>query len=213
MRAVIPTSCGGFPARILRGRDEFEVAVFQLFVKFLPARQIKPAASPGGPSDNKNFLAAKVRQMNDAAGTVGHGEIRGNARLIEFAAHGGNLAEAPDPGILNINLAKAARKASEVEPFGSLQLFCERNAHIGAACALRLDLEPVDARQIGGANPEIFGIGPDFIYRSGGIAVKNRCCRRSGRVQRRRGGGEQELAAIHHVKSLDYNCRYGIIAE
>lgn len=43
---VIPLTGRGFTARILGRRDDFEILVLQLVVKFLPAWQIEAAASP-----------------------------------------------------------------------------------------------------------------------------------------------------------------------
>ena len=60
MGAVIPFARGCFPASILCRGDDFEILVLQLAVEFLPAWQIKTAASPGGPSDHQHLLSAKI---------------------------------------------------------------------------------------------------------------------------------------------------------
>jgi hypothetical protein len=58
--AVIPLPGRLFAARILCRRDDFEILVLQFRVQFLPAWQIQPAASPGGPCYHQYLLAAKV---------------------------------------------------------------------------------------------------------------------------------------------------------
>jgi hypothetical protein len=49
---VVPLARGRLPAGVLRGGDNLKVLVFQLFVEFLPARQIEAASSPGRPRDH-----------------------------------------------------------------------------------------------------------------------------------------------------------------
>ena len=58
--AVIPLTSRLFAARILCRRDDLEILALQLGVEFLPAWQIQPAASPGGPGDHQHLFAAKI---------------------------------------------------------------------------------------------------------------------------------------------------------
>jgi len=51
-RGVVPFSGCGFSAGVLGGGYDFEVLIAKLGIDFLPARQIEPAASPGGPGDD-----------------------------------------------------------------------------------------------------------------------------------------------------------------
>ena len=57
-----PGRCVFHATRVLRDRNDLEVFVFQLTVKFLPSRQIEPAPSPRGPRDKQDFLATKIRE-------------------------------------------------------------------------------------------------------------------------------------------------------
>ena len=63
-------------AAVHRHRDHHEVLVFQLIVKLLPHGQIKTAASPGGPTRQKDFFAAVIRKTVRFAVDVGQGEVR-----------------------------------------------------------------------------------------------------------------------------------------
>jgi hypothetical protein len=60
MGEVVPFARRLFTARVLCRRDDLEILVLQLAVKFLPAWQIQSAASPGGPGDHQHFLATKI---------------------------------------------------------------------------------------------------------------------------------------------------------
>ncbi len=95
VRAVIPAPGRSLAAGILRGRDNLEIAALQVCVNFLPAWQIEPAASPGRPGDCQHLLAAKIGEVNDAAGAIRNAEIGRDARVIKIATYRGNLAEAP----------------------------------------------------------------------------------------------------------------------
>ena len=90
--------------------------------------------------------------MNDAAAAIGNSEFRRRSRLIERAAEHGDFAEAPDAGVGDVSLADTAGKAGQVEPFAALEVLGERDAEVGATCALRLHFELVDAGEIGGAD-------------------------------------------------------------
>jgi len=50
--AVVPLTGRRLTAGVLRCRDDLEILVLQFGVKFLPAWQIEPAASPRGPGDD-----------------------------------------------------------------------------------------------------------------------------------------------------------------
>src|SRR5258708_23686352 len=58
-----------------RDRDDREIEVFEFVVQRLPPGQVKGASSPGGPRQQKNFLAAIVRQTMQLAVEVGQLEI------------------------------------------------------------------------------------------------------------------------------------------
>jgi hypothetical protein len=52
---------------VARNRHHLEVAVFQLLAKSLPDRQVKAAASPGGPEEQKDLLALELRESVQVA--------------------------------------------------------------------------------------------------------------------------------------------------
>ena len=60
---------------ILGYGEDFEILVFQLLVKRLPAWQVKAAASPGSPRNQEDFFAAKVREGVCFARHIGQCEI------------------------------------------------------------------------------------------------------------------------------------------
>jgi hypothetical protein len=49
-------------ARVFSDSDDFEIPFFEFFIERLPAWQVKVAASPRGPGDEKDLLAPKVRE-------------------------------------------------------------------------------------------------------------------------------------------------------
>jgi hypothetical protein len=75
----------------------------------------------------------------------------------------------------------------------------DRNAEVGATGALRFHLELVDARQVGGAHPEILRVRADAIERDGAIVIEDSGGRRRrcGKSYRRSGGSEKEVTAEH----------------
>ena len=72
LRGVVPLARGRFAAGVLRHRDDLEVLALQLFVKCLPAWQIKTAPSPGGPRHQQYLLAAELRETNGLAFAIGN---------------------------------------------------------------------------------------------------------------------------------------------
>ena len=93
---VVPLSSRSFTARILGRGNDFEILALQLFVNFLPARQIEAAASPGSPGDHQHFLAAEIRKMNDATLTIRGREVGRDPGVIKASPKHRDLAEAPD---------------------------------------------------------------------------------------------------------------------
>ena len=75
LRGVVPLPRGRFAAGVLRDRDDLEVPALQLFVKCLPAWQIKTAPSPGGPRHQQYLLAAELRETNGLAFAIGNFNI------------------------------------------------------------------------------------------------------------------------------------------
>ena len=202
MSLVVPRSGGGFPIDILRGRDDLEILVLQLFVDFLPAWQIEAAASPRGPGDHQHLFAAEVGKMDHAPFAIRSGKVRRHAGIVKASPNHGYLAEAPDAGIGDNGLAKFSREAAEIEPLSSFEVLGDWNTHIRAAGAFRFQLELVDARKIGSAHPQILGVGTDFVQFGGMIVVQDRGRGGSGRrgeSGRSAGGSEQKIPAFHVV--------------
>jgi hypothetical protein len=183
---VVPFSSGGFPARVLCGGDDFKILVVQLAVNFLPAWQIETASSPGGPGDYQRFLAAKIGEVDDLPLAVGNGEIGSDARVIEATAEDGNFAEAPDVLVGDERLANLMGKSGEVKPLAVFQSFRKRDTDIGAAGALRFDLEFIDAREVFRLNPEVLLIGAGLIEDDGVVAEQD-----SGARSWRHGEGQR----------------------
>jgi len=152
---VVPLTGGGFPARVLRGGDEFKALGFQFLIDGLPAWQIEAAPSPGGPTEQQNLVAAEVGESDGFALTVGHGKVRGDAGLQKACAEHGHFAEAPEAAFLDKGLANFAGEAGEVDPVPSLQLFRQGDTDVGATGPLGLDLETVNRRERGGRDPEV----------------------------------------------------------
>jgi len=205
LRTVVPLTRSFLTARILRRRDDFEILTLQFFVNFLPAWQIEAAASPGGPGEDQRFLAAKIGEVHHFARPVRHREIGRYARIVEAAAHHWNFAEAPHALFDDERLAEFAREAGQVEPRTALERLRHRNAHVGPAGALRLQLEFVDARKIGRSDPQVFSIRPNRIQLHGRVIVENSRAG-SARSRERRGspgGRNQKVSAIQfHLASL-----------
>ncbi len=164
---VVPFTRRFFAASILRGRDDLEILILQLRVDFLPAWQIEAASSPGCPGDDQNLLASKIMEVDDFSVPVRHREIRSDAGADKGAAEHRNFTQAPDAsaGVGDDGLPDLLREAGQVEEFAVRQILRKRDAKIVAARALRLDLEIVDLRQIGLADPQILRIGLDFDER------------------------------------------------
>src|SRR5262249_12654528 len=141
---VIPFAGRRLAAGVLGGGDDFEILVLQLAIDFLPTWQIEPAASPGRPRHDQHFLPAELRKPDGATLTVGPAKPRGSARLTEPAAQHRNLAEAPNAGVRHVLLPDAPRETGEVEPLAILEILGDRNTDIGAAGALRLQLELIN---------------------------------------------------------------------
>jgi hypothetical protein len=162
-RGVVPFSGGGLASGILGGGDDFEILIVKLGVEFLPARQIESAASPTGPGDNQSLLAAKIGKVDDLTFAVGDGEIGGEAGVVESSAEDGDFAEAVDVLIGDYSLADFVGESGEVKPVAILESFREGDADVGAAGALRFDLEFIDSREVFGVDPEVPGVGADLI--------------------------------------------------
>src|SRR5258706_1121437 len=65
-----------FALRVTGDRDDFEIPVLQLFPELLPDRQVKPAASPGGPEEQEDLLAPELGKRVEPAGQVRQHEVR-----------------------------------------------------------------------------------------------------------------------------------------
>ena len=89
---VVPLAGGRFPARVLRGGDEFKALGLQFLINGLPAWQIEAAPSPGGPTEQEDFAAAEVRKADGLALAVGHGEVWSDAGLQKARAEDGHFA-------------------------------------------------------------------------------------------------------------------------
>ena len=57
---IVEFSGSGFASGILRGGDDFKIVIFQFFVDFLPAWQVKFASSPRSPGQQQYFFATKI---------------------------------------------------------------------------------------------------------------------------------------------------------
>jgi hypothetical protein len=172
---VVPLAGGCFASGILRCGNDFEILVLQFLVGFLPAWQIESAASPTGPGDHQNFLAAKIVEVHYAPITIRHGEIGGDAGVVESSTEQRDFAETVDAGVvMDHRLSGFAREAGEVEIFFALQILRNGDAEILTACALRLDVEIVDGGEIDFAYPEVtFLCRPNFIERDGAVSVQD----------------------------------------
>jgi hypothetical protein len=84
--AIVPLAGGSLTSRILRRSDNLEILSLQLFVNFLPAWQIEPAASPTRPGDHENFLATEIGEMDYFPVAIRNREIRRDARSVKCAA-------------------------------------------------------------------------------------------------------------------------------
>ncbi len=60
-----------FTTGILCGGDDLEILFLQFFVNLLPPGQILSASSPGSPSEQQHFLAAKIRKTHQFSITIG----------------------------------------------------------------------------------------------------------------------------------------------
>lgn len=89
-RAGIANSAG-----ILRDGQDFEIFAAQFLVEGLPPGQVKAAPSPGGPSEQQDFLAAKVGERVHLAIHVRQGEIGSFERIREMILCFGAGAEIP----------------------------------------------------------------------------------------------------------------------
>src|SRR5258708_10708213 len=78
-----------------RDRDDREVEVLEFVVQRLPPGQVKGASSPGGPREQKDFLAAIVRQAMQLAVEVGQLEIGSLERAQRVASLGRLRTEVP----------------------------------------------------------------------------------------------------------------------
>ncbi len=161
--SIVPLARSRFPTRILRGGDDFKVLIFQFRVQFLPAWQIEAASSPGCPGDNEDLFAPKVRQMDDAAFTVGSREIRREAGVEVGSTHDRDLAHAPDAGVCDKRFPSSLGKARQMEQSILTEGPRNGNADVRTAGPLLLQFEAIDARQIRRAYPELLALNTDAI--------------------------------------------------
>jgi hypothetical protein len=195
---IVPAAGRGFTSGILGGGDDFEILVLELGVEFLPAWQIVAAASPGGPGYRQHLLTAEIGEVDGAAFPVGYGEIRSHPGAVEIAANHRHLAKAPNPRFMDAGLMEALGKAGEIEPGTALQYLRNWNAHVGAAGALRLQCELVDAGKIAGSDPKVLGIRTDLGELDGPVIIEHsHTGGRRGERARGSGGGQQKLSAVH----------------
>src|SRR5262249_1728574 len=148
-------------AGILGHGNDLEILVSQLLVECLPAWQVKAAASPGGPGDKQNFLAAKIRERVWFAVDIRQCEVR-RAQRSQSLALVRTQAEVPGGGreVMRYRLADQGGKGCEIEP-GLAGLAVEefllarlgqRETQLIAANALWLELEAGGAGQVGRAD-------------------------------------------------------------
>src|SRR5260370_25545806 len=138
--------------------------------------------------------------MNDVALAVRDCEVWRYSGIEVRAAQHGDLAETPNIGIGDDRLSHFSREASKVEPLGFFQIFGQWNADVGAARALRLHFEFVDARQIGGAHPEIVALDARLIQFGDAVLIEHGGCRARDWSTEScccAGGGEHKLPPIH----------------
>ena len=74
--AIVPLAGGSFASRILRRGNDLEVLSLKLFINFLPAWQIKPAASPTRPRNHENLLSAEIVEMDHFSFAIRNREVR-----------------------------------------------------------------------------------------------------------------------------------------
>src|SRR5262249_22669422 len=126
----------------------------------------------------------------------GQRDIGRDARAVEIPPHDWDLAEAPHTRIIHIRLMNAPRESREIEPLARLEILRHGNTKIRAARSLRFEIELIDARQIGRANPQVLDVGPDAIQLDGAVVVENGGTWRGCCESRRRRG---EKGASKHV--------------
>jgi hypothetical protein len=68
---VVPFAGSRFAARVLSRGNDLEILNVELTVDFLPAWQIKTAASPRGPGEDQYLFVTEIGQSHDAAAAVG----------------------------------------------------------------------------------------------------------------------------------------------
>ena len=170
---VVPFAGRGFPACVLRGGDEFKALGFEFLINDLPAWQIEAAPSPGGPTEKEDFATAEVGEADGLALAVGNGEVRGDAGLEKACAEDGHFAEAPEVALVDEGLTNFAGEAGEIEPAALREALRNRDTDVRAACALRLQCELVDIRQILGTHPQLAALGPGVVERYGPISVEH----------------------------------------
>ncbi len=83
VRRVIPATGSCLTRCVLSGGDDLEVSGLELAVDVLPAWQIEPAPSPGGPGHQQHLLAAEVRQVDRAALAIRDGDVGRHPRRKE----------------------------------------------------------------------------------------------------------------------------------
>src|SRR5262245_33871710 len=76
-----------------RHRDDGETSVLQLLVDHLPDWQVETAASPRGPGDEQDLLAAMLAQRVHAAVEVGQREVGRLPRGQRLATLAGGASE------------------------------------------------------------------------------------------------------------------------
>lgn len=206
---VIPFTGCGFASSVLSGGNDFKVFAFEFFVQFLPDRQIQPAASPRGPRHDEHLPAAKGAKAHHVSLAVGCCKIGRSARIQETAAKHWNLSKAPDQRfrVDNHGLSYLSGERCEVEVLAAHHVFGNGNADVGATCALRLQFERIDARQIHFPDPKrVFGfarIRQYLIKRDGVIVEQNGCrsatlrCRKFPGEGGSRAGYSKKVSSVH----------------
>ena len=82
-------------AGILSDAQDFKIFVAEILVEDLPSWQVKAAASPRGPGDDEDFLAAEISERVLLAIHVRQSEIGGFERREKFVLRSRTRAEIP----------------------------------------------------------------------------------------------------------------------
>src|SRR5579864_3740277 len=121
--------CGSTPC-VAGDRDNLESSALQLLPQPLPDRQVKPAASPGGPEEQEDLLAQQLFQSVLPPGKVRQREIGRLLRREPRLPVPPRRSEVPDRVILiaGERLLDQPGELGEVEPGGRGVVANERTA-------------------------------------------------------------------------------------